>query len=63
MQLEHVWFGSIMGTDGRPFKARSGDSVRLVDLLNESEERAFKIVSGKNSNLKRICGDLRSSFQ
>ncbi len=52
VQLEHVWFGSILGADGRPFKARSGDSVRLVDLLNESEERAFKIVSGKNSNLE-----------
>jgi len=51
-RLEHVWFGSILGTDGRPFKARSGDSVRLADLLNESEERAFKIVSKKNPNLE-----------
>jgi arginyl-tRNA synthetase len=51
-QLEHVWFGSILGTDGKPFKARSGDSVRLVDLLNESEERAFKIVSEKNPDLE-----------
>ncbi len=52
--LVHVWFGSIMGADGRPFKARSGDSVRLVDLLNESEERAFKIVSKKNPELEEI---------
>jgi arginyl-tRNA synthetase len=53
-RLVHVWFGSIMGDDGRPFKARSGDSVRLEDLLNESEERAFEIVSKKNPKLEEI---------
>ena len=41
VKLEHVWFGSILGPDGKPFKTRSGDTVRLADLLNEAEERAF----------------------
>ena len=48
MILAHVWFGSILGEDGKPFKTRSGETVKLADLLDEAEERAFKIVSEKN---------------
>ena len=51
VKLEHVWFGSILGPDGKPFKTRSGDTVRLADLLNEAEERAFASVSEKNRDL------------
>jgi arginyl-tRNA synthetase len=47
-KLAHVWFGSILGEDGKPFKTRSGETVKLSDLLDEAEERAFKIVSEKN---------------
>jgi arginyl-tRNA synthetase len=50
-KLAHVWFGSILGEDGKPFKTRSGETVKLADLLNEAEERAFKIVSEKSSEL------------
>src|SRR5205823_3098911 len=51
VKLAHVWFGSILGEDGKPFKTRSGEIVRLADLLDEAEERAFKVVSDKNSEL------------
>ncbi len=51
VRLAHVWFGSILGEDGRPFKARSGESVKLADLLNEAEERALKVVTEKNPDL------------
>src|SRR6266404_204266 len=51
MQLAHVWFGSILGEDGKPFKTRSGETVRLSDLLDEAEERAFKVVSEKSPEL------------
>ena len=47
-KLTHVWFGSILGEDGKPFKTRSGDTVKLADLLDEAEERAFKVVSEKS---------------
>jgi len=47
-KLVHVGFGKIMGDDGKPFKTRSGDTVKLGELLDEAEERAFKIVSEKN---------------
>jgi arginyl-tRNA synthetase len=50
-KLAHVWFGSILGEDGKPFKTRSGETVKLADLLDEAEERSFKIVSEKNPDL------------
>jgi arginyl-tRNA synthetase len=50
-RLAHVWFGSILGEDGKPFKTRSGETVKLADLLDEAEERAFTAVSGKNPAL------------
>jgi len=51
LKLVHVWFGTILGPDGKPFKTRSGDVVKLSDLLDEAEERAYKIVSEKNPSL------------
>ena len=51
-KLTHVWFGSIMGPDGKPFKTRSGGTIRLAELLNEAEERARKFVETKNPDLK-----------
>ena len=50
-KLIHVGFGKIMGDDGKPFKTRSGDTVKLGDLLDEAEERAYKIVSEKSAEL------------
>jgi arginyl-tRNA synthetase len=51
VKLAHVWFGSVLGEDGKPFKTRSGDTVRLEDLLDEAEERAWKVVAEKNPDL------------
>jgi arginyl-tRNA synthetase len=50
-KLVHVGFGKIMGEDGKPFKTRSGDTVKLGELLDEAEERAFKIVSEKSPDM------------
>ena len=50
-RLAHVWFGSILGEDGKPFKTRAGDTVRLADLLDEAEERAFQVVTEKNPDV------------
>ena len=50
-KLAHVWFVSILGEDGKPFKTRSGETVKLADLLDEAEERAFRIVSEKSAEL------------
>lgn len=51
VKLVHIGFGKIMGDDGKPFKTRSGDTVKLGDLLDEAEERALKVVTEKNSDL------------
>jgi arginyl-tRNA synthetase len=59
VKLAHVWFGSIMGEDGRPFKTRSGDTVKLSDLLEEAIERALKVVTEKNPTLPETeCRDI-----
>ena len=50
-KLAHVWFGSILGEDGKPFKARSGQAIRLAELLDEAEDRAFRVVSDKSPEL------------
>ncbi len=49
--LEHVAFGSVLGNDGRPFKTRSGETVKLTLLLDEAEERAARIIHEKNPTL------------
>jgi arginyl-tRNA synthetase len=51
VRLAHVWFGKILGDDGKPFKTRSGETVKLAGLLDEAEERALKIVTEKNPDL------------
>lgn len=49
--LEHLSYGTMMGKDGKPFKTRSGDTIKLIDLCAESVERAFTLVSAKNPEL------------
>ena len=48
MQMEHMGFGTMNGADGRPFKTRDGGTVKLVDLLDEAEQRAYTLVKAKN---------------
>jgi len=51
ISLEHHPFGTMMGSDGKPFKTRSGGTVKLADLLQEAIERASKAVTEKNPDL------------
>ena len=51
IKLEHVPFGSILGEDHKPFKTRSGETIKLADLLDEAEQRALAIVMSKQSDL------------
>ncbi len=46
-RLEHAAFGSVLGEDGRMFKTRSGDNVRMRDLLDEAVERAERAVEAR----------------
>ncbi|MDQ0811938.1 arginyl-tRNA synthetase [Streptomyces sp. B3I7] len=44
-------FGTVLGADGKPFKTREGETVRLVDLLDEAVERAAAVVREKAQEL------------
>jgi arginyl-tRNA synthetase len=58
MQMEHMGFGTMNGADGRPFKTRDGGTVKLIDLLNEAQDRAYNLVKEKNPELAEA--DLRN---
>ncbi|EOG1931616.1 arginine--tRNA ligase [Providencia stuartii] len=51
MSLEHHMFGMMLGKDGKPFKTRSGGTVRLSDLLDEAIERAQVLIRSKNPDM------------
>jgi len=38
IKLEHLGYGTVNGSDGKPFKTRSGDTVKLDDLFNQVKE-------------------------
>lgn len=50
-QLSHAVFGTILGEDNKPFKSRSGENVKLSDLIDEAIERAGRTVATKNPGL------------
>jgi len=49
--LEHHAFGMMLGKDGRPFKTRSGGTIKLADLLDEAYQRAYNLVREKNPEM------------
>ena len=49
--LEHVAFGTVLGEDGKPLKTRSGENIKLKDLLREAVERARKLVDERSTDL------------
>ena len=51
VSLEHVPFGTMMGADNKPFKTRTGGTVKLMDLLDEAETRAAELLRQKNPEL------------
>ncbi|MFD1215413.1 MULTISPECIES: arginine--tRNA ligase [Microbulbifer] len=51
--LEHCAFGTMMGEDGKPFKTRTGGTVKLAALLDEAVERATALVAEKNPDLSQ----------
>lgn len=44
VQVDHVPFGVVLGSDGKKFKTRSGETEKLVDLLFEAVHQAEKIM-------------------
>ncbi len=50
-RLRHVWFGTILGEDGKAIKTKSGDPVRLQSLIDEATAKAFDKVTEKSPDL------------
>ena len=49
--FRHLPFGWVLKPDGTPFKTRDGADVKLIDVLNEAVDRAYKLVEEKNPDL------------
>jgi len=46
--VEHVSFGLILGPDRKRIRSRSGDSVKLIELLEEAIDRAAAVVAERS---------------
>jgi arginyl-tRNA synthetase len=56
-RAEHVAFGAVLGADKKMFRTRVGESVRLIDLLDEAIHRAKAVVVEKNPTLSETIQD------
>ena len=52
-QLIHIGFGTMNGHDGKPFKTRSGDTIKLEDIINILIESASKKLSENGVEVTR----------
>ncbi len=50
-RLEHTSFGTVLGENNKPLKTRSGENIKLRDLLHEATERAARLVAEKSTHL------------
>lgn len=50
-KMDHAGFGMVLGDDGRPFKTRSGENVKLMDVINEAIRRAAAVVNERSREL------------
>ena len=50
-RMAHVAFGSVLGNDRKMLRSRSGDAVKLVELLDEAVQRADASIREKNPDL------------
>ena len=51
-EMNHVFWGTILGADKKPFKTKCGESIKLQELLDEARNRAFDVVTEKNPDLE-----------
>ncbi|MFG2284118.1 arginine--tRNA ligase [Streptomyces asoensis] len=51
VKAHQLAFGTVLGKDGKPFKTREGETVKLVDLLDEAVERATAVVGEKRDKV------------
>jgi arginyl-tRNA synthetase len=60
VELQHIKFGTVMGTDGKPYKTREGAAAGLESLLDEAVSRAAVVVA-ENDVDDELTADERQS--
>ena len=55
VRTEHVGFGSILGSDRKMMKTRSGDTLRLIELLDEGRQRALAILEQRGVDMSAVA--------
>ncbi len=60
--LEHVGFGMVMGADRRPFKTRTGGTVKLKELLDEAVGRAAAAVADDDERRQHLTAEQRAEI-
>src|SRR5262249_49948936 len=56
VRLEHVSFGSVLGDDRKPLKTRTGENVKLRELLVEATCRARALVDENDAKRQADLG-------
>jgi len=51
VRVDHVPFGLVLGADGKKFRTRSGETERLLDLLNAAIEEADRILAERSPEM------------
>ena len=51
---DHCPFGMMMGDDGKPFKTRTGGTIKLAELLDEAISRASDLIKEKNPDIDAV---------
>lgn len=60
-RVDHVGFGVVLGEDGKKFKTRSGDTVKLIDLLDEGLTRSLDKLREKERDKVLTPEELRQA--
>jgi arginyl-tRNA synthetase len=59
-RIDHIAFGVVLGEDGKKFKTRSGEVVKLKDLLEESKRKAYETLKGREKQFDRKEQEFRN---
>ena len=54
VSYDHCPFGMMMGDDGKPFKTRTGGTIKLAELLDEAVIRAKAVIAEKNPDYSEV---------
>lgn len=53
-RFDHVTFGLVLAPDGKKFKTRSGETEKLIDLLNEAVDKAKEILKEREPHITPV---------